>query len=45
MERNEDAHNLDEPKVNYRGVKAMPFVVGKKIKVNKGKQYNTIQIK
>ncbi|XP_038878529.1 protein NRT1/ PTR FAMILY 2.10-like [Benincasa hispida] len=29
MERNnEDVHNLDEPKVNYKGVKAMPFVVG-----------------
>lgn len=28
MERSEDGHSLDEPKVNYRGVKAMPFVVG-----------------
>ena len=29
MERNnEDIHNLDEAKVNYKGVKALPFVVG-----------------
>lgn len=37
MEKNEktastirDADNEKEPQINYRGVKAMPFIIGKK---------------
>lgn len=31
MEKNEKAITTDEPEVNYRGVKAMPFIIGKTV--------------
>lgn len=31
MEKNDKAITTDEPEVNYRGVKAMPFIIGKTV--------------
>ena len=32
MEKNDKAATIDEPQLNYRGNKSMPFVIGKKRK-------------
>ena len=32
MEKNDKAATTDEPQLNYRGIKAMPFVIGNKRK-------------
>ena len=42
MEKNNKAVTTDEPQINYRGVKAMPFVIGKK---RKGKERKSIILK
>ena len=31
MEKNEEIDTADEPEVNYRGVKAMPYIIGKRL--------------
>ena len=42
MEKNDKAVTTDEPQINYRGVKAMPFVIGKK---RKGRERQSIILK
>ena len=42
MENNDKAVTKDEPQINYMGVKAMPFVIGKK---RKGKERQSIILK
>ena len=32
MEKNDKAATTDEPQLNHRGIKAIPFVIGKKRK-------------
>ena len=31
MEKNEEIDTADEPEVNYRGVKAMPYIIGERL--------------
>ena len=43
MEKNDKAATTDDPQLNYRGIKAMPFVIGKerKEKRERGTEHNS----